>query len=1727
MTKIRKAIALIMILLIAVSCVPMGAFAEGTEEQEIVTEDTVPETTVESDIEVPPGEEPVFLEEHEAPPEEETAPENTVTDPADDPQDETESVSEDTVIDDQDDGIIITDDPISEFPAEEPAEDKNTTEEPVSEVYSNDPEPESQKEIKSETEETESEMTVRGNMLLAAEPTRGSAYLQMIDMDQYSYSFGSSYPAPFKNQSRRRTCQFWLNGVPAYCLQFGVESSAGMSYSTQDTWSGISESDRRLLSWVLRFGYIGWTRYGATTAQEYMATQVLIWQILSHTVNTGWEQAICDEMMGSGSYAQEVYWKIRAYVFAADVIPSFCSSSDNSSTPVYDLEKTEDGKYSVKLTDTNGVLSRFSFSQDGVSAVRDGNTLTVTLDRPVEELTLSANKDFSDWTSGNVYFWKPASSGYQYLGSFDTGKAPEQVRAVFRVTAPMGYFDITKTSANTQCTDGNAMYSLEGTTFEVKDNDGNPVGTLVVDENGKVETLELPAGTYTVTETAVGKGYIRNTAVKTVTITPGETATVSFANEPIADPVSIYLRKWDEETDRAVPQGTGSFAGAQYRLEYYDNTDWSGTAKAVWVFQTDANGILRYLPSYKVSGPDLYTLNGAYVLPLGSIRISEIKAPAGYLVSPDTLCAVITQNGDIAKDEWTTETLGLIKKISDGYGIPESVIHGGVRFKKTDAETDKPLAGAEITVYSNNDAEIVVNDTVYSKDEVIITLTTGEDGVCETESDMLPYGSYYALETSPTDRYLLNEDWRADFSIEENLKVVDLTSGDTVLKEQIIRGDLSMLKLDIDGNCKANVPFMIVRIDDDGTEGEQHVIVTDENGMIDTSASARLHTNGTNSMDKYADGGVFTDTSKLDPSAGVWFGDSEPDDSLGALPYGRYKVYELQTEQLASEQINMLESRIIEITRPDRTVSLAPMVNLNTDLTSEASSAEGNDFIAAAAAGVTDTVHYTNLTSHRRYTMETQFVLKSTKEVLATVSKDFYPPDGPNGTSTAGDSVTLEAEIDATGHDGDFVVACDYLYEYVMGTKILIASHVDMEDEAQTLRIPYIRTKARDSRTGDNAGTVCGNAEIIDTVTYANLSKGKVFKLTAKLADAETGEYIKGTDGEDLVVEQTFVCWNEEGSIDMPAFEIDSQQYAGKSVVVTEELYWIDEENGGEEIFMTSHVSLDDRDQTVSYPDIHTTAADEHTAEHVGVVTEKTVITDAVRLSNLIPEQEYTVIGTLVYKEQFTDSKGKTHKSGDAVPVMEESETEMTFTADAVEMEIVLSYAVDSTVLEGQTAVVFEDLIHNGVAVASHADLNDEEQSVHFPRLGTLAVDKESGSSFVTKGTEVILEDTVSYSNLIPGMTYNIKGVLTDKNTGASTGIMSESESFVPEAADGTVTVQFTVNSEEAGTHIYVVFEDLFLVKEDDTEILIVKHEDIDDEEQTLYSPEIGTTATDAVSGTHEAQGTEKTVIKDRVEYRNLKAGEVYTVYGILMNKSTGETILIGGETVTAETVFTADDKDGYVELTFEFDGTELVGKTVVVFESLLYEDLEIALHADIEDEDQSVNIIDIHTSARDALNGTQTAEWDHEAVIVDTVSYKGLTPGKQYTLYGIVMIRSTGEPLVQNVGMVIGLTEFIPEEPDGIVEMMFTVDTEVLQGQELVVFERLYEGSVSIDDTDSAIPIAKHEDLNDTEQTVSVPIRPAPVPDTGDNSNIILWGALCIMSMVLLLQLNGKKKRR
>ena len=93
------------------------------------------------------------------------------------------------------------------------------------------------------------------------------------------------------------------------------------------------------------------------------------------------------------------------------------------------------------------------------------------------------------------------------------------------------------------------------------------------------------------------------------------------------------------------------------------------------------------------------------------------------------------------------------------------------------------------------------------------------------------------------------------------------------------------------------------------------------------------------------------------------------------------------------------------------------------------------------------------------------------------------------------------------------------------------------------------------------------------------------------------------------------------------------------------------------------------------------------------------------------------------------------------------------------------------------------------------------------------------------------------------------------------------------------------------------------------------------------------------------------------VAYSGLTPSETYKVSGILMDKATGEPLLVGEDQaqVTAEVEFTPESADGTVELTYTLDASTLAGTTIVVFETLYQDDVEIAAHADINDENQTV----------------------------------------------------------------------------------------------------------------------------------------------------------------------------
>ena len=215
----------------------------------------------------------------------------------------------------------------------------------------------------------------------------------------------------------------------------------------------------------------------------------------------------------------------------------------------------------------------------------------------------------------------------------------------------------------------------------------------------------------------------------------------------------------------------------------------------------------------------------------------------------------------------------------------------------------------------------------------------------------------------------------------------------------------------------------------------------------------------------------------------------------------------------------------------------------------------------------------------------------------------------------------------------------------------------------------------------------------------------------------------------------------------------------------------------------------------------------------------------------------------------------------------------------------------------------------------------------------------------------------MEYSGLTVGQEYTLRGELVFQATGEP--VLSGEEpvtaeaTFVAPGSEGTIDIPFTFDATGLEGQSVVVFETLF-----SGETTIAEHRDLEDEGQTITFtelPRIGTTAT--VDGQHTADPTGEITIVDVVEYAGLIPGESYTVSGILMDKGSGKPLLVDGAEVTAETEFTPEESTGTVELTYTLDASTLAGTTIVVFETLYQDGVEIATHADINDEAQTVII--------------------------------------------------------------------------------------------------------------------------------------------------------------------------
>ena len=399
---------------------------------------------------------------------------------------------------------------------------------------------------------------------------------------------------------------------------------------------------------------------------------------------------------------------------------------------------------------------------------------------------------------------------------------------------------------------------------------------------------------------------------------------------------------------------------------------------------------------------------------------------------------------------------------------------------------------------------------------------------------------------------------------------------------------------------------------------------------------------------------------------------------------------------------------------------------------------------------------------------------------------------------------------------------------------------------------------------------------------------------------------------------------------------------------------------------------------------------------------------------------------------------------------------------------------------------------------------------------GTEFLSINESSHMLVYAEEATFIDHVSYNGLIVGQTYESVAVVYDKATGeplrdANGNIVTNTVVFTAEETTGMIEVPLTINTLafESGKTI-VCFEDLYR-QTANGRVHVGVHHDINDENQTITPPSGATTFMGTATGTHVAPADSSVSLTDVVEYEGLEVGKSYTVTGTIMIKNGEEqpTELrdANGRVITATTTFTATATSGTVNVVFEnIDTASLVGKDLVAFESISTSGTTVWIHADINDENQTVEVPNMGTTA--TVDGRKVFNPSETVTLNDVVAYENLVPGQTYELVGTLMNRNTGEVFRNGDNAVTSTVRFTPNEANGEVTVTFTFNgTSLNNNDKLVVFERLYLVSTAVDDngnqTEITTIIITHENINDDNQTVTIEKR--ATPSTGEVVSMVL----------------------
>ncbi len=856
-----------------------------------------------------------------------------------------------------------------------------------------------------------------------------------------------------------------------------------------------------------------------------------------------------------------------------------------------------------------------------------------------------------------------------------------------------------------------------------------------------------------------------------------------------------------------------------------------------------------------------------------------------------------------------------------------------------------------------------------------------------------------------------------------------------------------------------------------------------------------------------------------------WYGEEDVEFTFDASGLAGHTVVIYETVYDSEGNIVALE------TDPEEAGQMLFFTDIGTTLTDQNDDHEtmyGDDVV------LIDTVEYENLPVDTWITMTGTLYDKETGEPIVDKHGDEITTEYVWYNLVPSGTVEIEFVFDASLLGGHTLVAA----EYADFDGITIGHHFDYNDEGQTEYFPKIGTELTNDWTGEHQSTIFENHDIslTDTVGYENLIPGEEYTMVGVLIDKETEEIVTDREGNQITQVVTFTPEEADGVVEM-TFTFDAYGMHDTYLVAFEYLY---DAMGN---VIASHEDIEDEGQTVQLlvPTVWTYAAETSTGRKSIEPDEHVSITDYLDVSDLIVGHTYYIYGRAVDKETgelINDHYG------------EPLELYIEFTADAEEMYLeFMQFEFDAEDLGGKE-IVFEEYVYadadRTILICEEEDLGSAEQTVFILgpiELGTTLTENTTNDHIAYADDKVLLTDEVEYTGAKVGETYVVTGTLMDKETGLAltdadgNEIVAESEPFVAEEEHGFVEVTFEMDASDMAGKSVVAYE--FMYNSEGT--LVSAHEDINDEDQTVDFPKIGTTLVDSETGFHGAATTDHVTLIDTVEYENLIPGKTYVVEGTLMNQATEKPIRdANNEYVTATSEpFVPEEADGIVEVTFEFDASNVDEKMYTVAYEYLYVEAEavddsketpdeylVASHEDIDDSAQTVELDEIYigTTLLDEASGTHEADADGRVTLVDTVEYDGLIVGETYTLEGTLMDKATGVALKDSNGnAVVGESTFTANEKSGVAVVTFTFDATGMNGTFAVAFEQLYDAEARL--------VASHEDINDEAQTVKLvhedeektPTETTVInntntsgsgPKTGDYTNIVLWIVLGVLAV-------------